>query len=78
MILLITVLLIVRYYLNQREEINSVATRLRDDISADAIAAYDFAYGVGVNARDLYDTVRPRAISLYEQVRIRFDKTTEA
>ena len=77
MILLITVLLIVRYYLNQREEINSVATRLRDDISADAIAAFDFAYGVGVSARGLYETIQPRAINLYEQVRSRFDKTTE-
>ena len=67
-VLLITILLGVRYYLAQRDEFDAVASRLRDDVSGDLLAAYT-AYNAGAATRRFYAKAEPTLLGAYEKVR---------
>ena len=60
--------LLVRYYLKQREEFNAIALRLRDDVSGDALVAYNAAYTAGAKTRALYEEYYPPVVDTYKRV----------
>ena len=61
--------LTLRYYLLQREEVNAIALRLRDDVSGDVLAAYNAAYGAGVKTRAFYEEYAPKVSAAYADLR---------
>ena len=65
-VLTLTAIVLVRYYLKQREAVNALALQLRDDVVADAKAAAGALYAGGVKARELYETYAPKVIAFYQ------------
>ena len=67
-VLAITAAVLVRYYLLQQEEFNSVATQLRDNVVADAKAAAGAVHSAGLRSREFYNTYAPKVVDTYNRV----------
>ena len=60
--------LLTRYYLQQREDFNYMASRLAESVSVDAKGAYNAAYNAGASTRAFYEDNAPKAIDAYNRV----------
>ena len=60
--------LLTRYYLQQREAFNAIASQLRENVSADVTAAYEAAYNAGAATRAAYEEYSPKVIDAYNRI----------
>lgn len=67
-VLTLTTIVVIRYYLKQREAVNALALQLRDDVVADAKAVAGALYAGGVKARELYETYSPKVVAFVKRV----------
>ena len=67
-VLAITAAVLVRYYLLQREAVNTVALQLRDDVVTDFQNVSGALFAAGARVREFYNTYAPKVVDTYNRV----------